>query len=150
MLQLAIPAFPVADLPAAVAVYQSKFGFEVVHVDDAMAILQREGIELHLWLSGDQSWRAELDESRPVRSGAESFLAGTSGCRIRTTEIEVLFDELQAAGVLASAVEGGDPPTLGHAGVPHLGPGRQPAHLLPTGLRPGLLPSRRVASAAYC
>jgi catechol 2,3-dioxygenase-like lactoylglutathione lyase family enzyme len=100
MLQLAIPAFPVADLPAAVAVYQSKFGFGVVHVDDAMAILQREGIELHLWLSGDETWRTELDESRPVRSGAESFLAGTSGCRIRTTEIAVLFDELQATGVL--------------------------------------------------
>lgn len=100
MLQVAIPAFPVADLTAAVAVYQTGLGFTPVHVDDGMAILQRDGIELHLWLSGDETWRDGVDLGRPVRTGAESFLAGTSGCRIRTTELAVLFDEMQAAGVL--------------------------------------------------
>jgi catechol 2,3-dioxygenase-like lactoylglutathione lyase family enzyme len=100
MLQVAIPAFPVADLPGAIEVYVTGFGFTLVHADDGMAILQRDGIELHLWLAGDQTWQESLDPARPVRNGAESFLAGTTGCRIRTTELAVLFEELQAAGVL--------------------------------------------------
>lgn len=100
LLQVAIPAFPVADLPAAIEVYVTRFGFALVHADDGMAILQRDGIELHLWLSGDLTWQQNLDPERPVRTGAESFLAGTSSCRIRTTELAVLFQELQAAGVL--------------------------------------------------
>lgn len=108
MLQVAIPAFPVADLSAAIEVYVTGFGFSQVHADDGMAILQRDGIELHLWLSGDTSWQHDLDPAHPVRNGAESFLAGTSGCRIRTTELAVLFEELRAAGVLhprSSAIE---------------------------------------------
>lgn len=100
MLQLAIPALPVADIAAALEVYQAKFGFEPVHADEGMAIVRRDGIELHLWRAGDQSWRTEFDPAQPVRNGAESFLAGTSGCRIRTTQVEALFEEFRPTGVL--------------------------------------------------
>ena len=100
MLQVAIPALPVADMGAAVDVYRTNFGFTLVHVDAGMAILRRDGIELHLWLADDQRWRTGIDQLRPVRSGAESFLAGTGSCRIQTTAVALLFDELQVAAVL--------------------------------------------------
>jgi hypothetical protein len=35
---------------------------------------------------------------RPVRSGAESFLAGTASCRIEVAEVDAPFDELHPAG----------------------------------------------------
>jgi hypothetical protein len=35
-----------------------------------------------------------------LRSGAESFLAGTASCRIEVADVDALFAELAAAGVL--------------------------------------------------
>ena len=43
----------------------------------------------------------------PVRSGAESFIAGTASCRIQVDEVDVLYDELKLAGVLHPVSRGG-------------------------------------------
>ncbi len=62
---------------------------------------------LHLWGASDEGWRTRADlAERPVRSGAESFIAGTASCRIEVAAVDALYDELAAAGVLHHADEG--------------------------------------------
>jgi catechol 2,3-dioxygenase-like lactoylglutathione lyase family enzyme len=103
-----IPALPVADLEAAVEHYRSGFGFDAVHVGEGFAIVSREGARIHLWAATDNSWRERSDlRERPIASGAESFLAGTASCRIEVVEVDPLYDELAAAGVLHEAFRGG-------------------------------------------
>jgi hypothetical protein len=63
-------------------------------------VLNRDEAVVHLWEAGDESWREQLDPARPVRSGAESFIAGTASCRIRVEGVDELYDELRAADVL--------------------------------------------------
>jgi hypothetical protein len=46
-------------------------------------------------------------DRRPIRSGAESFLAGTASCRIEVADVDALFEELQSAGVLHDVSRGG-------------------------------------------
>ena len=97
----AIPALPVRNVGAAVAHYRDRHGFDVVHVDDGFAVVQRDDARVHLWLAGDASWAQRKDlRTRPITSGAESFLAGTASCRIETEDIDGLYDELANAGVL--------------------------------------------------
>ena len=97
-----------ADLDAAVGHFCERFGFERLHVGDGFAVLSREEARIHLWAATDQSWRERTDlRERPVVSGAESFLAGTASCRIEVAEVDPLYDELAAAGVLHSASRGG-------------------------------------------
>jgi catechol 2,3-dioxygenase-like lactoylglutathione lyase family enzyme len=91
-----IPAMPVQDAAAAVAFYRDKLGFEVLHHDGGFAVLARDEAAIHLWEAGDESWR----ERDSIRSGAESFIAGTASCRIRVDGIDALFEELRAADVL--------------------------------------------------
>jgi catechol 2,3-dioxygenase-like lactoylglutathione lyase family enzyme len=100
-LRRTIPALPVADVAAAVAHYRDRLGFTAEHVDDGFAVLQRDAARIHLWEAGDGSWaeRADLRE-RPVRSGAESFLAGTASCRIEVDDVDALYTEVARAGVL--------------------------------------------------
>ncbi len=96
-----IPALPVADAAAAAACYRDRLGFAVRHLDDGFAVVQRDAAELHLWQAGDASWRSRGDlRERPVRSGAESFLAGTASCRVRVDEVDALWAELERAAVL--------------------------------------------------
>ena len=105
-----IPALPVSDVPAAVAYYRERFGFDARHEDSGFAVLVRDDAVLHLWGATDDRWREstiegrsrlrENREQRPIRSGAESFLAGTASCRIEVTDVDALFAELQSAGVL--------------------------------------------------
>lgn len=96
-----VPALPVGDVAAAAAFYAERFGFSVPHRDDGFAVLVRDTAELHLWQAGDRSWAARPDLAEcPVRSGAESFLAGTASCRIRVDDVDALHAELRAAGVL--------------------------------------------------
>lgn len=98
-----IPALPVRDLSAAVADYRDRFGFTAIHVDEGFAVLERDDARVHLWEASDASWAARDDlRERPVRSGAESFLAGTASCRIETEDVDALYAELAAAGVLHS------------------------------------------------
>ncbi len=96
-----IPALPVRDTPTAVAHFRDRLGFSPIHVDDGFAVLQRDDARLHLWQAGDRSWseREDLSE-QPVRSGAESFLAGTASCRIETDDVDGLYVELAANDVL--------------------------------------------------
>ena len=103
-----IPALPVRDVPAAVAFYRERFGFDAPHASDGFAVLVRDDAVLHLWGSSDEAWRGRADlAERPVRSGAESFLAGTASCRIEVADVDALFAELQVAGVLHPVSTGG-------------------------------------------
>ena len=96
-----IPALPARDVAAAVAFYTGRLGFETLHHDGGFAVLRRDDAVLHLWESGDESWRTRGDVlERPVSTGAESFLAGTASCRIEVEGIDELYAELRAADVL--------------------------------------------------
>ena len=95
-----IPALPVRDAAAAVAFYSDRLGFDVLHHDGGFAVVARDDARLHLWESSDESWRERESLERPVRSGAESFIAGTASCRIRVEGVEELFDELARSDVL--------------------------------------------------
>ena len=95
-----IPALPVRDAAKAVAHYRDRLRFEVLHHDGGFAVLQRDDARLHLWEASDTSWQDRATPERPVCSGAESFLAGTASCRIELTDVDGLYDELRAAGVL--------------------------------------------------
>ena len=96
-----IPALPARDVAAAVAFYTGRLGFETLHHDGGFAVLRRDDAVLHLWESGDESWRTRGDVlERPVSTGAESFLAGTASCRIEVEGIDELYEELRAADVL--------------------------------------------------
>ena len=101
MLGRTIPALPARDVAAAVAFYTGRLGFETLHHDGGFAVLRRDDAVLHLWESGDESWRTRGDVlERPVSTGAESFLAGTASCRIEVEGIDELYAELRAADVL--------------------------------------------------
>jgi catechol 2,3-dioxygenase-like lactoylglutathione lyase family enzyme len=100
-LSRSIPALPVRDVPRAVEHYRDHLGFTPRHVDRAFAVLERDDVLLHLWGADDDAWpeRDDLHE-RPVRSGAESFLAGTASCRIEVDDVDALYPQLAEAGVL--------------------------------------------------
>jgi catechol 2,3-dioxygenase-like lactoylglutathione lyase family enzyme len=95
-----IPALPVREMTAAVGFYRDRLGFEVLHSDGGFAVLGRDEAVLHLWEAGDESWRERGSLDRPVRSGAESFIAGTASCRVRVEGVDELYEELRASEVL--------------------------------------------------
>jgi uncharacterized glyoxalase superfamily protein PhnB len=96
-----IPALPVRDVRAAMTHYRDRFGFEAAHEEDGFAVLVRDDAVLHLWGASDEEWRAREDlKANPIRSGAESFLAGTASCRIEVDDVDGLFAELEPRGVL--------------------------------------------------
>lgn len=99
-----IPALPVQDIKQSMEFYTTKLGFTVRHHDDGFCIVVRDDVEIHLWKSGDESWKnkgASLVEN-PVCSGAESFIAGTASCRIEVQGIEELFEEYKNKKILHS------------------------------------------------
>lgn len=102
-----VPALPVQNTDEAAGFYRDRLGFEVRHVDDGFAKLVRDEAEVHLWASSDNSWkrRGHL-VARPICSGAESFLAGTASCRIQVDDVDALYAEMSAAGVLHPADPG--------------------------------------------
>lgn len=103
-LGLTIPALPVRTIDVAVGCYTARFGFTATFVDTDFAVLRRDTSVLHLWLADDTGWRERADlAARPVRSGAESFLAGTASCRIELddpAELDQLFVEYAGTGLL--------------------------------------------------
>ena len=103
-----IPALPVRDVAAAVRAYRERFGFDARHENGDFAVLARDDAVLHLWGATDVSWgtRTDLGE-RPIRSGAESFLAGTASCRIEVADVDARYAELAAAGGLHDVSRGG-------------------------------------------
>ena len=97
-----IPALPVQDIKQSIDFYTIRLGFVVRHHDDGFCIVVRDEIEIHLWKSGDESWRykgAGLVEN-PICSGAESFLAGTASCRIEVQGVDELYEEYKKQGVI--------------------------------------------------
>ena len=102
-----IPALPVRDAPKAVEFYRDKLGFEVLHHDGGFAVMGRDEAIVHLWEAGDESWRKRESMEEPVRSGAESFIAGTASCRIMVTGVDELYAEMAAAEVLHPVSKGG-------------------------------------------
>jgi catechol 2,3-dioxygenase-like lactoylglutathione lyase family enzyme len=99
-LRQTIPAMPVRDAGAAVDFYRDRLGFGVLHHDGGFAALQRDAAVLHLWQAGDETWRGRDSLEEPVRSGAESFIAGTASCRIQVDGVDALYDELRRSDVL--------------------------------------------------
>lgn len=95
-----IPAMPVRDAAAAVAFYRDRLGFEVLHHDGGFAVMRRDETILHLWEASDESWRGRDTSENPVRSGAESFIAGTASCRIQVEGVDELYGELRQSDVL--------------------------------------------------
>ena len=96
-----IPALPVREMGAAVGFYVGRLGFEVLHRDGGFAVLRRDEAVLRLWESSDEAWRSRGDfAEQPIRSGAESFIAGTASARIEVVDVDGLYAELQAAEVL--------------------------------------------------
>jgi catechol 2,3-dioxygenase-like lactoylglutathione lyase family enzyme len=102
-----IPALPVRDAPAAVEFYRGRLGFDVLHHDEGFAVLGRDAAVIHLWQAGDETWRERESLERPVRSGAESFIAGTASCRILVEGVDDLYDELRHSDVLHPASKEG-------------------------------------------
>jgi catechol 2,3-dioxygenase-like lactoylglutathione lyase family enzyme len=80
--------------------YRDRFGFEVLHHDGGFAVLARDEAVVHLWEAGDESWRSGLSTDEPVRSGAESFIAGTASFRVQVSGVDDLYEELRAADVV--------------------------------------------------
>jgi catechol 2,3-dioxygenase-like lactoylglutathione lyase family enzyme len=103
-MQKTIPALPVQDIKLSCDYYSNKLGFTVRHEEEGFAIIVRDDVEIHLWKSGDESWKnkgASL-AIEPICSGVESFLAGTASCRIQVQGIEELFEEYKSKEVLHS------------------------------------------------
>jgi catechol 2,3-dioxygenase-like lactoylglutathione lyase family enzyme len=96
----AIPALPVRDIAAAAEFYRDRLGFDAVHQDEGFAVLSRDEAVVHLWRAGDESWRERRSLEQPVRSGAESFIAGTASCRVLADGVDELYEELRGRGVL--------------------------------------------------
>ncbi|MBA3647700.1 MAG: VOC family protein [Chitinophagales bacterium] len=97
-----IPALPVQDIKQSIEFYTTKLGFRVRHHDEDFAIVVRDDVEIHLWKSGDETWKnkgASL-AADPICSGAESFLAGTASCRVEVQDVDELFEEYKTQGVI--------------------------------------------------
>jgi catechol 2,3-dioxygenase-like lactoylglutathione lyase family enzyme len=105
----AVPALPVQEVEAAARFTAERMGFSVRHEEDSFATLMRDEAELLLWAASDQGWRERVNfVEEPVRTGAESFIAGTSSCRIEVVGVDGLYAEMARADILHP----GDP---GHA-----------------------------------
>ncbi len=78
----AVPVLPTTDLNRATSFY-GQLGFQVLHQEAEYAIVTRDGVGLHLWLSPERS------------------LAEQSSCRIQVTGLEALYEEYQTRGLLA-------------------------------------------------
>ncbi|MBA2296514.1 MAG: VOC family protein [Actinobacteria bacterium] len=94
-----IPALPARDVAEAVVFYGERLGFEALHHNGGFAVLRRDDAVVHLWQADDESW-SERSAGEPVRSGAESFLAGTTSCRIEVAGVDELYAELRERDVL--------------------------------------------------
>jgi catechol 2,3-dioxygenase-like lactoylglutathione lyase family enzyme len=95
-----IPALPVRDADAAVGFHRERLGFQVLHHDGGSAVAARDDAVVHLWQAGDESWQERDSLERPVRSGAESFIAGTASCRVQVDGVDELYEELRGKDVL--------------------------------------------------
>lgn len=95
----AIPGIPVLNLDRSITFYRDALGLSVTHEDGRFAILKRDGVELHLSVLDDEDWRGRAGDT-PVVSGAESFLAGTGGCRFHVDSVQEIHDRIESFGAI--------------------------------------------------
>ncbi|MGH9847096.1 MAG: bleomycin resistance protein [Blastocatellia bacterium] len=95
----AIPALPVRDQERSTAFYRDQLGFNVAFQNKGFVKLQRDAVEIHLWVANDESWR-NRQATEPVVSGAESFIAGTHSCRIGMEGVDELYRVVQPLGIV--------------------------------------------------
>lgn len=95
-----IPAMPIRDVAAGVDFYRDRLGFDVIHHDGGFAVLRRDEAVVHLWEASDESWNDRDTLDKPVRSGAESFIAGTASFRVLVDGVDALYEELRQRDVL--------------------------------------------------
>jgi catechol 2,3-dioxygenase-like lactoylglutathione lyase family enzyme len=72
-LVLGIPVLPALDLEASLAFYETKLGFRRHIESDDYAGVERDGVQIHLWLCDDRN------------------LAEHTSCRINMTGIDTLY-----------------------------------------------------------
>jgi catechol 2,3-dioxygenase-like lactoylglutathione lyase family enzyme len=94
------PALPARAVAASADFYRDRLGFDIAHAEEGFAILRRDDAVIHLWGASDDSWRERLDTSRPVCSGAESFIAGTASCRVRVEGVDELYATCNELGIV--------------------------------------------------
>jgi hypothetical protein len=94
-LETTIPALPVRSAADGVAFYRDRLGFDALHHDGDFAVLGRDDAVVHPWEASGESWRERGSLERPVRSGAESFVAGTASCRIEVEGVDELLGPLE-------------------------------------------------------
>jgi catechol 2,3-dioxygenase-like lactoylglutathione lyase family enzyme len=95
----AIPALPVRNVEKSIPFYRDMLGLMLRHQDAGFAIFHRDAIEIHLWQADDESWQTRSPQT-PLRSGAESFIAGTASCRIAMTGVEALYTTLRSQNII--------------------------------------------------
>lgn len=103
MLVASIPILPVRSAEPAIAFYRDQLGFELRYREGGLAVMVRDEVTLHLTQLDDERWKTRPDfVERPIKSGAESFIAGTASCRIRVDDAARLFADLCATGGIRS------------------------------------------------
>jgi catechol 2,3-dioxygenase-like lactoylglutathione lyase family enzyme len=95
----AIPALPVHNQERSTTFYRDQLGFTVAYQQQGFVKLQRDVVEIHLWVANDEAWRTRTGEC-PVVSGAESFIAGTHSCRIGIEGVDELYSIVEPQGIV--------------------------------------------------
>lgn len=94
------PSLPSSDVERAKGFYREVLSFEEVASAEGFALLRRDDASITLWGATDESWKEQLDPAKPVRSGAETFLAGTASCSIQVTGVEDLYEHCREHGIV--------------------------------------------------
>jgi catechol 2,3-dioxygenase-like lactoylglutathione lyase family enzyme len=77
----AIPVLPCQNIDESINFYENKLGFKAIKYGD-MAILERDNLVIHLWLTQDK------------------YLSENSSCYIRVTGIEQIYKEYEENKVI--------------------------------------------------
>ena len=84
-----IPALPVRDLTRALRFYEHELGFALRHIGDDFAIVKRDGVEIHLWIT-----RA------PPSPAGDLAPLGSAVCKIHVSGLARLYEEYLTREVL--------------------------------------------------
>ena len=81
-LLLGIPVLPATDLEASLDFFETKLGFRRHIESDDYAGVERDGIQIHLWLCGDRT------------------VAENSSCRINMSGVDALYAQCRDLNVV--------------------------------------------------
>lgn len=81
-LQRAVPVLASLDLEATQQFYAQRLGFAAVAAYPDYAIVARDGVEIHFWLTDDP------------------HIAENTSCRVDVTGVDALYEEMLAANVV--------------------------------------------------